>query len=445
MMQKLFTRTNKKIKKKIFGNRIVLFALSFCISFVAWLWMNATNTEVRPRTLVDVPIQIQVSDAAQEEGIKVFSQSYTTADVSLTGSSVVLNKITADDLTVVATLSPNSTKLTGNTLASDTIKLSVVKKDGGLSDYEISSINPETITVGYDKYKEVTFKVENNISVTTSQNYYSTTPEISVENITVSGPESSVNRVAKITASRDFAEPLTSSQSFTCKLTALDEDGKEIDLDSNYLTLSTTECEVDVTVLSKKTVDLKVNTINMPEGFSDSRITIEPETIDIAGEESVISQYKEIALPDTIDFSTINTKNTSFTMEIPIPSSVKNVSNVDEVTVTINLNGFKEKTITVPASRISFSNVPSGKEATLVPKSIKVTVVGSSAQINSIDADSISGTIDLAKITTSNGNTDATVTFNISDSASSSCWAYGKYTAQVTISDAEEEEGSASS
>ncbi len=445
-MKKIFKNKPKSgAKGGVFKHNwfVLLVSLGFAIFY--WVGLNASNTEERPRTLYDVPIEIELSESAQADGIKIFSQSYKTADISLTGSSVVVNKVTADDINVIATLSPNSTKLTGNTMATDTIQLSVVKNDGGLTDYEVSSINPETITVSYDKYKEVTFKVENNISVTTNQNYYSTTPEISVENVTVSGPESAVNRVAKITASRTFAEPLTSSQSFTCNLTALDEDGKEINLESNYLTLSTTQCDVNVTVLSKKTVNLKVNTVNMPSGFSDTRITLDPETIDIAGEESVVSQYKEIALPDTLDFSTIDTSTSSFTMEIPIPSSCRNVSKVDQVTVTVNLNGFKEKTIDVPASRISFSNVPKDKTAELVNKTIKITVVGSSAQVNELDANSISGTIDMANLTDVNGNTDATVSFSISDSSSTSCWVYGKYTATVTVADASETRENSSS
>ncbi|MDO4458768.1 MAG: hypothetical protein Q4C42_01585 [Clostridia bacterium] len=440
---KLRSISKKKAAKKktgigaLFYHNTFVLIFSVCAALGIWVSMNFSNTDEKPRVLYDIPIEFDYSESAKQEGIKVFSQSYDTADVSLSGSSLVVNKVTPDDIKVVASVSPNSTKLTGNTLVTETIPVTAVKNGTNLTDYDISKVNPDSITISYDKYKEATFKIENSLKITASSSYYVGTPEFSDENVVVSGPASSVNRVSSVAAKRSFAEPITSSQEFECTLVCLDADGQEIKTDTSYLTLSVDTVKVNVSVLSKQTVNISCD-INAPSGFSDSRISIDPASIDIAGDGETVSQYKEISLPNSVDFSAVNLTNNKFTMEIPIPSGVKNVSGVEEATVSINLNGYKEKTFSVPAANMTVSNVPEGKTVSLVTKSADITVVGSSAQMAKLSADDIHGTIDMASFADVNGSVDIPVVFSIS-SSSSNCWVYGKYTVQVNVGEVKED------
>ena len=39
-----------------------------------------------PYVIYDVPIEVKLSAAAEEEGLKVYNSSYTTADISVTGN-----------------------------------------------------------------------------------------------------------------------------------------------------------------------------------------------------------------------------------------------------------------------------------------------------------------------------------------------------------------------
>ncbi|MEG1426729.1 MAG: hypothetical protein RSC76_03480, partial [Oscillospiraceae bacterium] len=58
-------------------------------------------------------------------------------------------------------------------------------------------------------------------------------------------------------------------------------------------------------------------------------------------------------------------------------------------------------------------------------------VVGSTAQISRLTPASISGTIDMAKMTDKSGNIEVPVTLSIS--GSTSCWIYGTYTVHVNV------------
>ncbi len=427
-------KQKKSLKDIIYHNTYML-VFSLVCSIVIWFFVTAENTENRPRQIYDVPIDIQLSQAAQEEGIRVFSQNYETADVSITGNNLIVNKVSAEDIAVVGQLSPNSNKLTGNTMVTETIILSPQKVGNQLADYEVSSVSPEEIVVFYDRYKETTFTIEDGIEYTAGSNYYVSAPTISELNVVVSGPESSVNKVSRAVVAYEFSEPITETESFKAPVVLYDANNEEIDLVSNYLTISVETVDVSIPVLSKQTVELEVITLNVPAGFSANRISIEPESIDIAGEAEDVAQYKTLTLTGAIDFSTVTLDNNSFTFEIPMPAGVKNVSNVNEAQVSVQLNGFKETELAV--TNFNVSNAPEDKEVTVVTKSIDVKVVGSAAQINMLTADSLYAQLNLAEYTAKNGSIEVPVTIGITDSTS--CWIVGKYSVQIRVADKVEE------
>ena len=423
-------KQKKSLKDIIYHNTFML-VFSLLASIVIWFFVTADNTDNRPRQIYDIPVDIQLSQAAQEEGIRVFSQNYETADVSITGNNLIVNKVSAEDIAVVAQLSPNSTKLTGNTMVTETIPLVAQKVGNQLADYEVSNVSPEEIVVFYDRYKELTFDIENGIAYTAGSNYYVSAPTFSELSVVVSGPESSVNKVSRAVVDYEFKNPITETASFKAPVVLYDANNEPIDLVANYIQISIENVDVSIPVLSKQTVALEVVTLNVPEGFSANRITVEPETIDIAGEADEIAQYKTLTLTGAIDFSTVTLENSEFTFEIPMPAGVKNVSNVNEASVTVKLNGFKETEL--PVTNFNISNAPEDKEITVVTKSLDVRVVGSAAQINMLTTDSVYAKIDLAEYAGKNGTVEVPVQIGVTDSTS--CWIVGKYSVQILISD----------
>lgn len=426
--------TAKKEKlsfRTIFYHNPFVLLFSFICAVVIWFSMAAGNTNERPRQIYDVPITITLSDAAQEEGIRIFSQSYSTADVAITGSSYVVNSVTAEGLAVTANFSPDSTKLSGNTTQTATLDLNAEKQGNDFADYQVASVNPKEINVIYDRYKESTFDIANNISYTAASDYYPVTPTLSEKTVVISGPESAVNRIARVSLDYEISDAISQTTNFSSGLTLYDENDNVIDAANNYLTLSVEKVDVSIPVLSKQTAKVEVTTLGMPEGFSTSRISIDPETVDIAGDAEAISRYQTITLPTALDFSSVNVENNTITAEIPMPTGVRNVSGVEEATVTVNLNGFTESNIAL--TTFNLSNVPENKTVTVVTKSLTVDVVGSTAQLQRLSAASLYATVDMASYSDKNGNIEVPVTIGIS--GSTSCWAYGQYTVQVSVTD----------
>lgn len=429
------SRKAKLTVRNVFYHNTFVLIFSFICAVVIWFTMAANNSLGKPTKVYDVPITVQLSDAAQEEGIRVFSQSIRQAVVSITGSGVIVNKVTADDLSVVARLSPLISKLSGNTMQTETVVLTASKQGNIPTDYEVGTVEPQEVSLTYDRYKEASFTIENNMKYTAANNFFVATPEISATQVVVSGPESSVNKISKISLDYEIAEPISQSRDFTADLTVYDKNNKAMKLSDLYLELSISSVKVNLNVLNKQKAKLELTTLNVPEGFSESRITVEPEFIEIAGDLETVSKYKTIALPSAIDFTEINTKKAEFSMEIPMPAGVKNVSQVEKAKVSINLNGFKEASITtdLTPSSIKLNNVPEDKTVTLVTKSLQVDVVGSTAQISRLTPESVYVTVDMAKMTEKNGNIEVPVSVSIS--GATSCWVYGKYAIHVNVQD----------
>ena len=427
----------KRNWRGLFYHNTFLLIFSLCVSVVIWFVMASQDTE-NNRVVYDVPITVRLSEAASADGVQVFFQNYTTADLELTGSNLITNRLTADDFEVTALLNPVSTKLTGNTVQKATIQVRAAKRNS-VSDYTIVSVNPEEITVEYDRYKEAVFTVEQDLKYSADTGYYSSTPVLSVESVTVSGPESSVNKISRAAVSYSVSAPLRAEASFTCPVRLYDQDNKEItDTVSLSLALDVDTVDVTIPVLSRKQVKIVASTVRQPKGFPDSRITVEPAQIDIAGDAETLSAINEITLDTPIDFAELDTsaKNV-FTMDIPLPAGVRDIStgdsSVSQATVSINLNDFRKVTVSVPVENFQISNLPSDRDVSFTTQMLDVTVIGSEAQVSKLTGDALAVQVDLANFADRVGSVEVPVTIAFTGSGSDSCWAFGKYTVAVEL------------
>jgi len=199
----------------------------------------------------------------------------------------------------------------------------------------------------------------------------------------------------------------------------------------NQLTISNTEVQADIVVLKRATVPVKAVFQNMPSGFNSSDVTVSPSTLEIAGPEATMAEFKSIEL-SPIDFAEINPDHNKFELKVELPIGCRNLSNASTVTVTVDLSGYSEKTFSVSKNQFSCINVPDGKNPTVLSDQVDVVVVGPNDQLQALTADKISGRVDFENRDT--GHKEMEVTFSINDA--SGCWAYGQYTVSVDVADA---------
>lgn len=428
--------------RNIFYHNTFVLVFSLVIALSTWFIMAAGSERNNTYTIQDVPIEVTLSAEAEADGLRVFNMSYGTADIEVSGNSLITSKLTVEDFRVMASLNPTSTKLTGNTMQKMTAPVRAVKASA-LAEYEIVSVSPEEVNLEFDRYKEVSMNLEDEVEFSADTGYYPGSPVFSEESVTISGPESAVNKVSRVAVAYTAGQPLRSTEEFSCPLRLYDQNGQEItDTAAQYLSLSVDTVQVTLPVMARKTVKLVANTLRQPSAFSESRITIDPAEIDIAGSQEALDGVTEIRLATPIDFGELDLgkSTTSFDMEIPLPAGVRNITRVgentvDHATVTINLNGYTQASLTVPESNIQILNQPAGKEAALTTRSIEVAVIGPQAQVSRLTGDSIAIQIDLTNFSGRTGIMDVPVTATISGSSGEACWITGSYTATLTLTD----------
>lgn len=404
-----------------YNDRFALF-FSLLASVILWFIMGTVNTQERPRVIYDVPVTVNLSDSAKAAGLKVFTQSTQKAKVSIKGNSLVVNKITAEDLQVVAQLASSINQPNNYTLPLEAQKL------GNLADYEIVSVEPNSIIANVDVYKEVNFKIEDNIKYKADPDYYVSAPALSADTVTISGPETEISKISRVVVEYEIKESLKETKKFTSDLILYDVYGERIT--NSQLSMSLDNVDVNIPVLSRQMTPLIATYEGKPSGLSITALNqvIDPESIEVAGPEDALKNFKSLSL-EAIPFSKIMPTKNSFDMTITLPPGCKNLSNIYTAKVTLDLTDFTTKTISVTDFKVK--GLSASKSAEVFTKSLDVVLVGPADQIEKVLPEEVYAQIDMTGKETFTGHTEFPVT--IVPKAGSSMWAYGEYKANVSV------------
>ena len=129
---------------KLFQNNKFLIILALVISTITWVYMSMGTTNDTTVTISNIPIQIELPDQLDNNGLQVFRDTKQTATVTVTGSRAVLGSIGTKDITV-----------TGATNGIDSagtyqLSLSAVKANPSANCQIISTVTPSNVNVIVD-------------------------------------------------------------------------------------------------------------------------------------------------------------------------------------------------------------------------------------------------------------------------------------------------------
>lgn len=425
-------RRKKKAQDRLNGlfynNQFVLI-LSIVIAFVLWIVLAFNDTDHHPKNISDVPISVQLSDEAQKQGLTVYSPTKTdTVSVSITGNTLVVNQIRSSDIEV-APVSVSQITAPGD------YKVALVGKNiSALSNFDFYEISPSEWTIHVDRALKKSFpiKLPANMDKIDTSGYYSPGPTADAESVTISGPESEVNKIDHVSIDYSAGDTaLTETKTVQAPLLLYDASGNVI-TPSKYVTMSISQVNVTIQVQPKKTVKVRPTFTGQPTGLQfdqDDAFTVTPDTIEIAGPKDTLSKISEVSL-EAIDFSQINTTHNSFTQQISqLPAGCTNLSSGTTAQVTLkNMSQYTSKQFTVTA--FTKMNVPDNMTATMVTKSLTVSIVGKESDIATLTDSNITAAVDLSNVQEA-GTTNAPVSIKIG--GNKTCWAYGTYQASVTL------------
>lgn len=413
-----------KLGDLFYNNKFVI-GFSILLSFLIWLFITLNSADKKNVTISDIPIDIPLSDTAQHDGLRVFSGQNIKAEVLISGSRIVVGQVNKSDIQVSAQQAAAITS-PGNY----TLELTAQRASNSMAtNYEIKDVSPRFITVMVDKYREVEFDVEDAIQYKSDPSYFASSTTFSSPKVVASGPESEVSKIKRIVAQGSVSEVLTSTKTIKAPLVMYDSYGEEIS--NENVTLSVSEVDATIPILMKKVMPVNAVFENKPDGLdlSGSNLKVEPETVEIAASEDVLSEMAAVNLKP-LDFSKIGLNDHKFDLELDLPVGSKNLSNTYSVNVDINMSGMTS--IIGTLTKFEFVNLPEDKEAKVNTSYVYVSVIGPRNQINRLVGSDLVAYIDMKDKESFEGNTEMPIKIKVNNK--NSCWAHGEYKVNIQVS-----------
>lgn len=413
-----------RFNKLLYNNKFAL-VFSVIIAFTMWLIVASNDAEGAPVTISDIPVNIELSDSAVQDGLRIFSGQDITARVEIKGNRLIVGQVTKDDIQISALQAASTIMSPGNY----TLELSA-KKVGILQDYEIvSDVKPSVITVMADRYRETEFDIEQQIEFSPKADYYVGATVLSATKVMLSGPETEISKIKKVAVKANIPGEVGSPVSLRLPIIMYDAYGKQIS--SETISSDIYEVEANVPVLMKKQVRILDDYENLPKDLKNNYrdiFKVNPPVLDIAGPEEIVSMLDSITL-DKIDFSKVSLIDNKFTLPINLPQGCKSLNNGYSADVTINTSLFREKNVAV--NQFKFINVPKSKHPHVYDGSLNVTVIAPSVKIGTVRPSDIIAEIDLSNMNEASGSMELPVKLSVKSYGD--VWINGQYHVNVNL------------
>lgn len=389
----------KAVFKSFFKkDKILLYLLSLGIAIVLWIAIISYVNPDTTITIQDVPVQINTS-SQDAVSLSVVSGKVEVVDITV---SVPRNQIAS----IGAESFLAEIDLTGETKAGTYDKEITVDSKSGF--VKILSVSPATTTIVLDVTVSKTLPIiVDDGGYSAPEGYYLGAPTLSKDTVVVTGPKAIIDRIQKATVNLDIPKDSVGIVDFkNCDIMFLDENSNSID--KGTLSIDVESLTVSVPIIKTKIVPLKLeftNVGNIEKEFYkvtysvDGNVVDDIDEIEIAVIDDIYDEIDAITL-GTIDFSKINKREYSEEFVISMPTGVTNISGISSVTITIKFENLLIDTVTILPANISVDSAPLGKMHSIVSKSVRVTVCGSTAAVKAAKKAELKGRVSLAGAST---------------------------------------------
>lgn len=409
----------------LWQNNTFFKVISVVTACIIWIVVAMNMKTDIPREIKEVPVTMDNQTSfITRMGLTIIGDESLFVDVTIEGQRLVVGSIKPEDIAVSVDL--------GSVNGAGNFSLPLVAENVSGKDFAISSISPSTVNLKFDRMVTKKFNVDVKMEglVVPEEGYLMEEAVVSPTQVSVTGPDTDIAKIAKCVVSVDHEGSLTKTTAFTSNIVLLDKDGNKIE--TSGLTMDVKQAEVTVPIL--KTVDLpvKVEFLNAPTNLDleELEYAVSNETVTVAGPVDEIDKYSEIIL-GYIDFKALDLES-NFTFDVELPENFINVAHTETVTVTFDWTDMVAKEFTV--TNLSLVNVPSDYDARLLTDRVtKVKIIGPAQVLETMTADDLVGQIDLSKRSVETGQFKTAVT--ISAPSKNLVWAVGDYTAVVVISE----------
>ena len=386
--------------------------LALVVSVIIWVYIVTVENPEKDATLYNIPVTFSGEDILREDYDLIIAETNVESGVTLdfSGKLSELNKLRDEKMELEVTV--DVSRLRSANEFTFSYDLSNVTLPASVSSQSLSLIGrtPNKISVTLAKLESKTVEVKVVTDVKTVDGYLAERATQNYSEIVIEGPADVINQVdyALVSLTRENVD-----QTITTSLpyTLIDYDGNVVD--STDITSDVTEIEVTQPISMFKVVPLEILTIDGGGATQDDCvIQVEPETIQISGEASILETIQSIRL-SSVDLSSMMSNSETFTRVITVPDGCTNLSGVQEATVKVQIKNKAIRQVRIPSTNFQFINQPAGIQPESTTTMLLVAIRANEADIDLISEENIRVVADLSSFTAANAGTTVTVPVRI--------------------------------
>ena len=368
------------------NNKIVTALLAIAIAFGLWFYVVTVVKPDTTNTYYNIPVVLDGESILAGRDLMIVDGEDSTVTMELYGNRIDLDKVNSSNITLIADVTkiydvgvwelPYNHRFPGDV------------PSGALS---VQSKSPGTIKLTVDKREDNTVPVKVIWEGSVPEGFIVDTDNAILDNteVYISGPKTVIDLIdhAMIKVNLTGRE---ASFKETSRITLCDAAGNGVDV--QLVTASVEEVSVQVIVEYLKEVKLFVEVLSGGGATREtSSIIIDPMSIQVSGDKSVLADLSEIKVGTINLGELIEAKDLVFT--IPVPESLTNQSGKTEATVKVSFPNLGTKELSV--TNIQALNVPEGMNYELLAKALKVTIRGPKNIVDKVSANDVTVTVDL--------------------------------------------------
>ena len=417
MLWKRNAETGKDVTelKQRLKNNWTLKLASVAIAFLIWLVVGNINDPIIQKVYSNVKVNITNGSYIESRGMTYrLDSNYQTVSVTLRGNSSKVTKRN-DDIVVEADL----TQIVD--MDSTPVMVPVTVKCKDISAENIT-VSPITIPIEIEERETKDFMIAVNYGDSVPGAGYEVGKiYANPEKISVSGPESIIDKIDRVVANVSV-EGMTVNSSKKANLIIYDKNQEIMsDKEMQYLTFDIGDSKVDVYVELWSTVSGVTFTCDPKgtpaNGYAVSKIVTTPSEISLAGTEEALETLKKNGNQIEIPSRLVDIGNARETVECKIdlaeilPSGTKTVSNqAESIIVEVGILPLGSKQISLPTQNIQALNLTGELQTVFTDTALTVTVRGKEEDLKNVTAASIKASIDCSGLDEETYNLPVTIT-----------------------------------
>lgn len=374
---------------RIVSHNLVWKILSVVIAILMWSYIVSADSSItRTKVLSSVDVSLSGQSVLQSRLLAVVmdeDEALASVRVKVKVPQANYARVTADSVSVELDLS--RVRQTGR---------QEVELVGTTAYGEVVQITPSTLEVDIEPMDTRVVPVNVELQNQDEDKYYYVVSQSNPSQLTISGASSVVQRIAQAQALVNV-EGMTTGRNVSVKYALLDEEGSEV---TQLVSKPTSSVMVGLSIdpIARLSVDASIETATtgtLPDGYRITRVEVQPETITVAGDPSLLGEL------DVLTFEQVNvtgrTQSFSTVATVNALDAMKYVS-TRQVTVTVYIEE-ESQVARFENVELSISGLREGCAAELSDETVRVKATGAYSEMGQLTESHLLADVDLTGLT----------------------------------------------